>query len=72
MLPETDMAKRVAELEAENAQLKDQMLTGRLPAEQEKLLAERMASGLSREQALAVINGQKDWEADPRHPKHQQ
>lgn len=67
-----EITKRMAELEAENARLNDELWVGRVPAEKQKLVNEHMAAGLSQEQAMAVINSQKEWEADPRHPKHQQ
>lgn len=66
-----ELGKRVAELEAANAELKHALCAGRLPVEFEQPVKERMAAGLSREQALAVINAQKAWDVDPRHPQHQ-
>jgi hypothetical protein len=53
-------------LTKENAELKKQVLS----PEEEKLVAFKMAVGLTREQALEVIKAQKEWDADPTNPKN--
>ena len=59
-----ELQAQLAALQSENAELKKQVLT----PEEESLVAFKISAGLSREQALAVIKAQKEWDADPSNP----
>lgn len=58
---------RLAQLESENALLKAQVnnyeTQKKLAAQNEKLIAQKVAAGLTRDQAIAVIQRQKDHAA---------
>lgn len=59
----------VAALERENAELKEQLAAvkkpGGLTPEQEKFVRERVKAGLTREQAISVLQAQEEWDASP-------
>ena len=59
-----ELQAQLEALKSENAELKKQVLS----PEEESLVAFKIAAGLSREQALAVIKAQKEWDADPTNP----
>lgn len=61
-----ELQAKLAALQTENAELKKQVLT----PEEESLVAFKVAAGLFREQALAVIKAQKEWDASPENPQN--
>jgi hypothetical protein len=66
MKTETDNPNRLQELEAENLELRGRLAehdrVEKEPAADDLIIAEKMACGLSREQAVAVIQRQRDFD----------
>ena len=68
MKTQTDNPNRLQELETENAELRRQIAerdeADRQRAADEPVIVEKMARGLSREQAISTIKRQRKFDAD--------
>lgn len=60
-------------LAKENAELREQLAAvkkpGALTPDQEKIVREKVRAGLTREQAIAVLQAQQEWDAEQERQK---
>jgi hypothetical protein len=59
--------ERIAQLEQENAQLKQDAASGKLPVDIEALVAEKIEAGLTKDQAIAAARNQVAHDATNPH-----